>query len=280
MAKEEREKLKTCFVIAPIGDEGSEIRNRSDKVLRHIFKPVAEECGHKAVRADEISEPGMITSKVIQRVIDDDLVIADLTGGNSNVFYELAIRHMVKKPIVQIIRSGEPIPFDVSQTRTIHVDHLDLDSVDNCKKELIKHIRSAQKDPSKVDSPISSTVLLKSLHESKNLLEKSNAEIISMLQDLRSIIMQVSVVATEGPSAAFVREAGTGLLMGFRPLATALLDLPEKKLKHIKSHVSQYVGLLLAFANEFSLPEDICRDFTFFVDRYFKKIANKLQSKP
>ena len=39
------EKLKTCFVIAPIGDEGSETRRRSDQMLTHIIKPAVKECG-------------------------------------------------------------------------------------------------------------------------------------------------------------------------------------------------------------------------------------------
>lgn len=186
------EKLKTCFVIAPIGDEGSEIRKRSDQVLTHIIKPAVKECGYEAVRADEISEPGIITSQVIQHIIDDDLVIADLTGKNPNVFYELAVRHTVRKPVVQLIESSESIPFDVAPTRTIHFDLGDLDSVANCKDELIRQIRSVEKDVSKVDSPISVAIDLKLLRQSDNPLEESNARIISMLEDLRSLITDVT----------------------------------------------------------------------------------------
>lgn len=185
------EKSKTCFVIAPIGDEGSEIRRRSDQMLTHIIKPAVKECGYEAVRADEISKPGIITSQVIQHIIDDDLVIADLTGQNPNVFYELAVRHTVRKPVVQLIESNESIPFDVAPARTIHVDHRDLDSVASCKDELLKQIRSIEKDASQVDSPISVAIDLKLLRQSDNPLEKSNAEIISMLQDLRSMIMDI-----------------------------------------------------------------------------------------
>ena len=179
-----KERLKTCFFIAPIGHEGSEARKRSDQVLNHIIKPIAEECGYEAIRADEISKPGIITSQIIQHLLDDDLVIADLTGQNPNVFYELAIRHTVRKPFVQIIQSGEPIPFDIAPTRTIYIDHRDLDSVARCKEELIKQIHAAEKDPDKVDSPISMAIDLKSLYRSQNPLEKSNAEILSMLKDL------------------------------------------------------------------------------------------------
>jgi len=77
---------KKCFVIAPLGSDGSEVRKRSDQVLKHIIKPAASECGYEATRADEISEPGIITSQVIQRIVDDHLVIADLTDRNPNVF--------------------------------------------------------------------------------------------------------------------------------------------------------------------------------------------------
>ena len=56
---------KTCFEIAPIGPEDSATRKRSDKVLRHIIRPVVESLGYEAVRADEIAEPGSITNQVI-----------------------------------------------------------------------------------------------------------------------------------------------------------------------------------------------------------------------
>ena len=184
--------IKKCFVIAPIGDEGSETRRRSDQILKHVISPATVECGYQVIRADKISEPGIITSQVIQHIIDDNLVIADLTGKNPNVFYELAVRHAVKKPVVQIIQSGESIPFDVAPTRTINVDHRDLDSVANCRDELIKQIQAVEKDPSKVDSPISVAIDLQSLHRSENPLEKSNAEIISMLQELRTSIVDLS----------------------------------------------------------------------------------------
>jgi len=188
-----KEKQKLCFVIAPIGEEGSEIRRRSDQVLKHIITPAATECGYKTIRADKISEPGMITSQVIQHLIDDALVIADLTGRNPNVFYELAIRHAIKKPIVQIIQIGEPIPFDIAQSRTIHVDHHDLDSVSHCRDELIKQIKSVEKDSSDVDTPISTAIDLQSLRQSGNPLEKSSADIIQMLQDIRSMVREINV---------------------------------------------------------------------------------------
>lgn len=182
---------KTCFVIAPLGPEGSEVRVRSDQVLKHIIAPAARECGYDPIRADQISEPGLITSQVIQHVVEDPLVIADLTGRNPNVFYELALRHAIKKPVVQIIHATESIPFDVAASRTVHVDHHDLDSASRAREEIIKQIRSVEKNPAEVDTPISVAIELQSLRQSDNPLEKSNAEIITMLQELRTAVVEL-----------------------------------------------------------------------------------------
>jgi hypothetical protein len=138
---------ESCFVISPIGEAGSEDRERSDKVLKYIISPAAKACGYSTIRADQISRPGIITSQIIQHLAQDPLVIADLTGQNANVFYELAVRHMVRKPVVQIIHAREKIPFDVSQLRTIEYDHRDLESAERCREELIRQIRAIQESP-------------------------------------------------------------------------------------------------------------------------------------
>ena len=146
---------KICFVISPIGESGSNIRKRSDQVLKYIIRPAVESCGYKVVRADEIPEPGIITNQIIQHVVDAPLVIADLTGQNPNVFYELAIRHATRKPLIQIINKVEDIPFDVGSMRTIPVDHQDLDSVEEAKTEIKRQIQSLEESSSSLENPIS-----------------------------------------------------------------------------------------------------------------------------
>lgn len=180
---------KTCFVIAPIGEPESDTRKRSDQILKHIISPAAKECGYKALRADQISEPGIITSQVIQHIVDDPLVLADLTDRNPNVFYELAVRHAIKKPLVQIIKKGEAIPFDVAGTRTIHVDHHDLDSVEEAKREITKQIKSVEKDASQVDTPISVALDLQILRQSDNPEQRSLADVVAALSELRTAFL-------------------------------------------------------------------------------------------
>jgi hypothetical protein len=75
----------------------------NNKILKYLIRPVCKQMGYITKRADEINEPGLITKKVIIKLINSDLVIADLTGHNPNAFYELALRHATGKPIILII---------------------------------------------------------------------------------------------------------------------------------------------------------------------------------
>src|ERR1051325_300073 len=90
---------KACFVIGPIDKPGTEVRRRSDNLLHYIIKEVlmAEPLKFDAVeRADEMATPGLITNQVIERVVNADLVVADLAGLNPNVMSELALRHALR----------------------------------------------------------------------------------------------------------------------------------------------------------------------------------------
>lgn len=177
---------KTCFVIAPIGEPDSEIRRRSDQIFKHVITPAAKECEYEPIRADQISEPGIITTQVIQHVVEDPLVVADLTDQNPNVFYELAIRHAIKRPLVQVIKEGEQIPFDVAGTRTVHVDHQNLDSVEEAKIDIVKQIRAVEKDASQIDTPISVALDLQILKQSDNPEQRSIADLMSAISGLRT----------------------------------------------------------------------------------------------
>ena len=123
-----------------------------------------------------------------------DLVVADLTGRNPNVFYELALRHTIKKPFVQIMQEGERIPFDVAVMRTIFVDHTDLDSVARCIDEMKRQIRAFEDKPDKIESPVSRTVELRAMRQSDVPIEQQYAEIMSVLQDIQSGIKDRSKI--------------------------------------------------------------------------------------
>ena len=60
-----------CFVISPIGKEGTDIRARADTILKHVITPVVVPLGYEPLRSDKISESGMITNQVISHLLND-----------------------------------------------------------------------------------------------------------------------------------------------------------------------------------------------------------------
>jgi hypothetical protein len=148
-----------CFVISPIGGPESVERKHADLVLSSLIEPALAELGLRAVRADGISKPGLITGQVMDHVARAKLVIADLSFGNPNVYYELALRHATKKPVVQIIRSADRLPFDVGQYRTVQVDMTDIytlvPQLELHRQEITRQCRSAIEEGQAADSPLS-----------------------------------------------------------------------------------------------------------------------------
>jgi hypothetical protein len=148
----------TCFYITPIGEDGSEQRRHSDLFLGSIVEPAVDPFKLSVIRADAIDKPGTITRQIIEYIMKSRLVIVDLSFHNPNVFYELAIRHMMRLPVVQIIRAANNIPFDINQVRTIVIDTTDIYSlvpkIDVYRAEIANQVRRALDDPDAVDNPI------------------------------------------------------------------------------------------------------------------------------
>ncbi|MGY3693606.1 hypothetical protein ACVIGA_003686 [Bradyrhizobium sp. USDA 3240] len=149
----------TCFYISPIGAADSEYRQHSDLFMGTLIEPAVASFGVSLVRADQIDKPGMITKQIMEFLVKARLVIVDMSYHNPNVFYELAIRHMMRLPIVQIVRKSDTIPFDVNQMRTVIIDTSDIYSfaprISTYQTDISSHIRRALEAPEAVETPIS-----------------------------------------------------------------------------------------------------------------------------
>jgi hypothetical protein len=147
-----------CFYITPIGEEGTDLRKHSDLFLGSLVEPALEPFKLQVIRADKIDKPGMITRQIIEYLVRSRLVIADLSHHNPNVFYELAIRHAMRLPTVQIIRRQDRVPFDVGGARTVQIDCTDIYSlvpkIETYRSEIASQVRRALEDPDATDNPV------------------------------------------------------------------------------------------------------------------------------
>jgi hypothetical protein len=137
---------KRCFVISPIGDEGTDIRRHADEVFRHIIKPAMNQCSIEPIRSDQMREPGRISEQMFRHIATDTLCIALLTGYNPNVFYELAVAQVAKRPVIILLEKGHVLPFDVKDLRCVYYDLWPTPIIEGVYvTELVEQIQSLER---------------------------------------------------------------------------------------------------------------------------------------
>ena len=110
-----------------------------DELYGEVISPVCAEMGVDAYRADDIYRPGVIIQDIIQGLVEANVIIAEITPTNANVFYELGYAHALKKPVILLAERGTALPFDVSGYRVIFYDDA-IRGKGNLEAELRRHL--------------------------------------------------------------------------------------------------------------------------------------------
>ncbi len=172
---------KKCFIITPIGDENDSIRRHIEGIIDAVIMPVMKN-DYDIQVAHRLFEMGSINKQIIELIYKSDLVIANLTGTNANVMYELAFRHTLGLPVITIAEKGTKLPFDVSTERTIFYTN-DLHGVIDIQGELKKYLNQIDFNSGRTSGPIHDyldSVELKNLIF-RNNRNKNTAEILELI---------------------------------------------------------------------------------------------------
>src|SRR5947207_6941739 len=106
----------TCFVMMPFADP-------IGGYYKAIYESAITKAGLRPVRADdEIFATGKIIDQVWSGITAAKVLVAELTGRNPNVFYELGLAHALNKPVVLISSNQDDVPFDLQHIRVIYYD--------------------------------------------------------------------------------------------------------------------------------------------------------------
>jgi len=131
MTEKSNEK-KHCFVIMPISDVQGYETGHFGRVYEYIIKPAVLESGYHPIRSDDTTKTDYIAVDIIQKIVNSEFLICDLSAKNSNVMYELGIAHAFNKKVVLIKDNATDKVFDVQGLRHYEYDKsLRVDTVDN-----------------------------------------------------------------------------------------------------------------------------------------------------
>lgn len=146
---------KTCFVIMPYGKK-TDNNNQEidfDYVYTEIIQEPVEQAGLNCIRCDELEEAGLIHDDMFAYIASAEVAIVDITALNANVFYELGVRHALKKAVTIIIRKQDSaIPFNIQGLRII--EYPDATGGYRAVREKIRHFIENGLKSTETDSPI------------------------------------------------------------------------------------------------------------------------------
>ena len=139
---------KRCFVIMPFDE-------KFDDVFEFAIQPAANAKGYNCVRMDQIAGPLNLIHEMIHNIYTADVVIADLTGKNANVFYELGLAHSVPVPnkTIMITEENEKIPFDIGAFQVLKYN-TSVRGINNLKDGIVKHIEFIETNSNLTSNPV------------------------------------------------------------------------------------------------------------------------------
>jgi len=143
----EKPQQKKCFVIMPFSSTESCTKEQWNEIYEKLIKPAVEksEYNYKCEKAD------LVIGNIIKAILDNlnkaDVVIADLTDQNPNVFYELGVRHALRDSTILIAQNIRDIPFDLRQYATISYDWTITPGRNEFMKKVKKALAKIENDP-------------------------------------------------------------------------------------------------------------------------------------
>jgi hypothetical protein len=189
-----------AFVVMQIGDKGTPERKRADEIYSFVVMPVLEEFGIQSYRADLDPTPGQITPQMLRTLLDARVVIADLTGRNPNVFYELGVVHSFARPIIALADSSKALPFDTHDERVIELGEyrevLRVPQAEEAKASLRKALEVVLDSGYRPASPLTEAAASRSLDElaPENPVAAELGAIREALEEVRQNVAPRSVL--------------------------------------------------------------------------------------
>jgi tetratricopeptide (TPR) repeat protein len=267
---------KSAFVIMPIGANGSEDAKNYEKLYSTFLEKPLKKQGFQVSRADKVARAGSIFKDIIRRVIESDLVVADLSTLNPNVMLELGIRYASKPNGTILIcdrSKTEKLPFDLSDYRTIF-----FDDTREGGAELLRSLEefclqvfgsSGSEDIKSTDSPVFSHYGFESKSAIEVELRREIADLKARLLDAESMDMNTQDASSKSkyslPPSEMLSKAKEEIEGGNVPwelLSRAQTAVNERNISEFLACVERIMSL-----RAITLSDGEYRDLYYLADR-------------
>ena len=242
---------KKCFAIMPFSGTKSCTEQKWTEIFEYIIKPAVEESGFGYECERSVAERENIIKGILEALNKANVVIADLTDNNPNVFYELGVRHTLSNRTILIAQGEEHIPFDLKPYPTTFYSK-SLTNIEEFKNDIKKKLQDIEKNPDRSDNPVADFLKERNIellsHDKKENLKKLAALISELSYNINSVDDILDEVKRseekrrkkEGFRVSVVRFSNSSLQL---LLSTSYLALPQKLLTYINS-VNERVRLI------------------------------------
>ncbi|NPV91961.1 MAG: hypothetical protein HPY50_14440 [Firmicutes bacterium] len=112
-----------------------------DEIYKSVIEKICDNLGVEVVLANQKFGPGIVINDITKEIIESNIIIADITPDNPNVYYEVGYAHALKKDTILISEEGRKLPFDVSPFRTLFYENT-IGGKSKLEEGLEKHIRA------------------------------------------------------------------------------------------------------------------------------------------
>jgi hypothetical protein len=116
-----------------------------DDLDKEVIRAVCDKLELDPIRADDVTSPGIVVADIAQKIRDAQVVIAEITEANCNVYYEVGYAHALNKPTILLAQQGVKPPFDVSPFRILHYQNT-IGGKAKLETSLRKHIEAALRE--------------------------------------------------------------------------------------------------------------------------------------
>jgi formylglycine-generating enzyme required for sulfatase activity len=158
----------TAFAIMPFHSPFNEY-------YAEVIKPATLDAGFVVTRSDEIFSPGVFIQTIWEQVLVADAIIAEMTGANSNVLYELGLSHAVAKKVIMLTQNLNDVPADLRHFNCIVYDTTKVNWAEQTRNALQRMLLFQPKSAKPVLDPpasIDNTTLFQELLEEQQSLNE------------------------------------------------------------------------------------------------------------